>query len=142
MGRDLNSVFVVGRLIRDAEFKVTPTGKELLKCTIANNSAYSDDANFFEVAIWGKAAAALKDYLFKWKQIAIQGRLQYQKWTTAEGQQRSKIEIVAENVQLLGGGQRVDTGEPSRDPVAVPVDAEAAAKKVDSLNPLKDEIPF
>jgi len=141
MARDLNSVFVVGRLTADAEFRVTPTGKELLKCRIANNSAYSDDANFFEVAIWGKTAVALKDYMLKGKQIAIQGRLQQQRWTNAEGQQRSKVEIVAENVQLLGGNKPQDNA-PSQEAVKpTKEEMDTAAAKLND-GPDNDSIPF
>ncbi len=117
MAKDLNCTFIVGRIANDPEFKITPNGKELLKFRIANNPQFSDDANFFDVSVWGKTAAAIKDYMAKGKQVAVQGRLQQQRWTNAEGQQRSKVEIVAENVQLLGGN-KTQENTPSQEAVS------------------------
>ena len=140
MGRDLNSVLIVGRICSDPEFKVTPNGKELLKFRLANNSAYSDDANFFDVTIWGKTAAALKEYLLKGKQIATQGRLQQKRWETKDGQKRSQVGIVAENVQLLGGNKPQDNA-PSQEAVAPTPDAiDTATKKLKDID--TDGIPF
>jgi single-strand DNA-binding protein len=107
MARDLNSVFIIGRLSQDPEFKMTSNGKELLKFSVANNRSFgqnegNNDANFFNVLAWGKLATVMKEFLTKGKQIAIQGRLQQNRWEQ-DGQNRSRVEIVAENIQLLGG---------------------------------------
>lgn len=132
---------MIGRLVTDPEFKVTPTGKELLKFRIANNPPYSDDANFFDVSVWGKTAVAIKDYMVKGKQVAIQGRLQQQRWTTKEGEKRSRIEIVADNVQFLGGN-KVQDNAPSQEAVKpTKEEMDAATAKLNG-GPENDEIPF
>jgi single-strand DNA-binding protein len=142
MARDLNSVFVVGRLTGNPEFKMTASGKELLKCRIANNrSKEPNDANFFDLALWGKTAAALKDYLVKGKQIAVTGRLQYDSWES-DGKRNSRVVIVGENVQLLGGGEPYGTkasGEGYATPAGNP--DPGVAPEVER-HPDNDDIPF
>jgi single-strand DNA-binding protein len=104
MSRDMNSVVIVGRLTRDPEFKTTQSGKELLKFSIANNrkSGERDETSYFDVSLWGKFAAVMKDYLERGKQVIVQGRLVQNRWEQ-DGQTRSKVEIVADNLQLIGG---------------------------------------
>lgn len=141
MAKDLNCTFVIGRIASDPEFKVTQNGKELLKFRIANNPPYSDDANFFDVSVWGKTASAIKDYMVKGKQIAIQGHLQQQRWTAADGQHRSRVEIVADSVQFLGSNKAKDN-EHSVDPVnPTKEEIDTAAAKLD-VGPDNSEIPF
>lgn len=104
---DINNVVLVGRLARDAELKHTQGGMALGKFTLAINrrrkqgDQWIDEANFFNITVWGKTAEALHPYLIKGKQVGISGELRQNTWEQ-DGQKRSKIEIVANNVQLLG----------------------------------------
>lgn len=108
MSEDINSVVVVGRLTRDAEMKYTSGGTAICKFSVANNKTvkkgdqWSEEANFFDVVLWGKRGEAIAKYLGKGKQVAISGELDQQRWEK-DGQKRSRIEIKAHNVQLLGG---------------------------------------
>lgn len=117
---DVNTVVIVGRLTRDLnpsdarEFAYTPSGIAKVTVSIAvntrqkNGEQWIDVANYFDVTIWGKSAENLKPYLTKGKQIAVEGSLRQDRWTDKEtGQTRSKIYIVANNVQLLGSGSGV-----------------------------------
>ena len=108
---DLNHWTGIGRLTREAEIKYTADGTAVVNFAIAVNRRKGKDGtettDFFDVTLWGKQGEGLKQYLVKGKQIAIEGRLQQDRWTDQQGQPRSKISIVAENVQLLGG-TRVD----------------------------------
>lgn len=61
-----------------------------------------DEANFFDIVLWGKSGESLNQYLVKGKQVAVEGELHQNRWEQ-DGQPRSKIEIMANNVQLLGG---------------------------------------
>lgn len=105
---DINNVVLVGRLTRDAELKYTNSGLAICNMSIAINrrrkseDQWIEEANFFNIILWGKRAEALTQYLVKGKQIAIQGELKQNRWEQ-EGQPRSKVEVVANNIQLLGG---------------------------------------
>ena len=106
---DLNRVTIIGRLTRDAELKSTGSGISVSKFSIAvnrrtkNGDEWKDEASFFDVTLFGKQAESLDQYLLKGKQVAIDGELRQERWTDNQtGQQRSKVVIVADNVQLLG----------------------------------------
>jgi single-strand DNA-binding protein len=105
---DLNSVVLIGRLTRDAELKYTAGGTAVCKFAVAvnrrrkANDRWEDEANFFDVALWGKQGEVLNQYLFKGKQVGIDGELRQERWEK-DGQTRSRVEIVANSVQLLGG---------------------------------------
>ena len=107
---DINQVVLIGRLTRDAELKYTNNGTPVSRISIAvnqrrkTNDQWVDEANFFNIVIWGKTAESLNPYLQKGKQIAVTGQLRQNRWEQ-DGQQRSRVEIVASNIQLLGGAR-------------------------------------
>ncbi|MDR1256277.1 MAG: single-stranded DNA-binding protein [Spirochaetaceae bacterium] len=106
---DLNHVSLIGRLTRDAEYKVLPSGQAVCNFSIAVNrrrksgDSWEDEANYFDIVLWGKQADSLNRYLVKGKQIGVDGELRQDRWQQ-EGQNRSKVVVSATNVQLLGGG--------------------------------------
>ena len=104
---DINSLIIVGRLTRDEELTYTTGGTAVGKFAIASNRLKDKQGNvpvdYFDVVIFGKQAEGLKAYLVKGKQVAIQGRLQQDRWTDKEGKNQSRISIVADNIQLIGG---------------------------------------
>jgi len=108
MANDINQVTLVGRLTRDAELKYTGGGTAVCKFSIAlnrsrkNGDQWQEEAHFFDIVLWGRQGEAIQQYLTKGKQIAVQGELRQNRWEK-DGQQRSKVEITAQNVQLLGG---------------------------------------
>ena len=104
---DLNNYSVIGRMTRDLDeraFAYTPNGKARLNISIAVNDGYGDNqyTSYFDVVVWGKTAENIKPYLGKGKQICINGRLRQDRWES-NGQKNSRVVIVAETVQLLGG---------------------------------------
>jgi single-strand DNA-binding protein len=107
---DVNRVVIIGRLTRDAELKYTQAGFAISNFSIAvnrrrkNGEQWVEEANYFDINLFGKQAESLKPYLVKGKQIAVEGELKQDRWEQ-EGQPRSKVVISANNVQLLGGGQ-------------------------------------
>lgn len=109
MAADINSVVMVGRLTRDAELRYSQAGTAIVKFSLAQThrrktgDTWSDEAHFFDVAMMGKAAESVHRYLTKGKQVAIQGELRQNRWEQ-DGQPRSKVEIFAFSLQLLGGG--------------------------------------
>ena len=110
---DLNSVIEIGRLTRDIserEFGYTAGGTARLNLSIAvnrsekRNGAWQDKVSYFDVTVWGKTAENIKPYLHKGKQIAVDGYLDQQRWEK-DGVKYSKVVIIADSVQLLGGNQ-------------------------------------
>jgi single-strand DNA-binding protein len=105
---DLNHVVLIGRLTRDAELKYTANGQAVCKFSIAvnrrkkNGDQWVDEPNFFDVVLWGRQGETLNQYLVKGKLVGVDGELRQDRWEQ-DGQNRSKVEIIAANLQLLGG---------------------------------------
>ena len=100
---DLNNLTLIGRLTRDIDVRYTTSGTCVGRFAVACNRMKKDEVDYFDVAIFGKMAENLKSYLVKGKQIAIDGRLQQDRWTGQDGTAHSKVSIVANNIQLIGG---------------------------------------
>ena len=138
---DINHVVLVGRLTRNAELKYTTSGGAVSKFGLAINQRrkkddqWVDEAHFFDVVVWGKTAEALNQYLVKGKQVGIEGQLRQNRWEQ-DGQPRSKVEIVAQNVQLLGSRGGSQSGEESGPP---PKDFPDGQPGGDNFH---DDIPF
>ena len=110
---DTNHVVLVGRLTKDLgtderSFGYVANGQARANISIAvnrskkNGDQWIDEVNYFDVTIWGKTAENLKPYLTKGKQIIIDGYLKQDRWEK-DGQKFSKVTVVANNVQLIGG---------------------------------------
>ena len=110
---DLNHVVLIGRLTQDLgsderSFGYVGNGQARANVSIAvnrskkNGDQWIEEVNYFNVTIWGKTAENLKPYLTKGKQICVEGHLKQDRWEK-DGQKQSRITIVADNVQLLGG---------------------------------------
>ncbi|MHB8896616.1 MAG: single-stranded DNA-binding protein [Candidatus Geothermincolia bacterium] len=116
----LNRVILLGNLTRDPELKFTPAGKPVARLGMAvNRQPYTNDAgeriegvDFFNIVVFGRQAETAHQYLKKGSGVAIDGRLQYRSWQTDDGQKRSMVEVVAQNVQFMprGGEQAGSTG--------------------------------
>ena len=108
MANDINHVTIVGRLTRDAEISYLPSGAAVAKISIAvnrsrkNGDQWVEEVSYFDSAIFGKTAENLRQYLSKGKQIGLEGHLKQDRWEK-DGQKFSRISIIADNVQLLGG---------------------------------------
>ena len=118
---DINHVMLIGRLTRDIgtderSFAYLQNGQARANVSIAvnrsrkNGDQWVDEANYFDITIWGKTAENLKPYLLKGKQIAVDGHLKQDRWEK-DGQKFSKVTVVADNVQLLGGRSENDSGQ-------------------------------
>lgn len=143
MANDINHVVLVGRLTRDSELKYTNTGTAIGKFSIAVNrrkrsgDQWTDEVSYFDIVLWGKTAEALNQYLQKGKQVAVSGELRQNRWEQ-DGQNRSKVEIIANNLQLLGGmGGRNDS------PESRPSDQDTPPSDTGSYSDdFEDDIPF
>lgn len=117
---DTNKVIEIGRLTRGADISYTSGGTCCAKFSIAVNEGkkdvagkWTDYANFFDVVLWGKTAEILNPYLTKGRQVAIEGRLRQDRWEK-DGQKFSRINIVADSVQLLGGKNDGNGSQPAQ----------------------------
>lgn len=101
----VNSVVLIGRLVRDPELRTTQAGKQVANFSIAVNRRFkgSDgvEVDFFNINAWGNSAEFVANYLGKGRLVAVEGRLQSRKYTTQDGAQREVVEVIAENVQGL-----------------------------------------
>lgn len=112
---DYNSVVVVGRLTKDIDIRYMQSGSAVGNMSVAVNrrvkkgDTWETEADFFDVTLYGKIAEGLKDYLTKGKQILVGGTLRQERWEK-DGQKFSKVKIVADTVQLLGGKSDNNSG--------------------------------
>ncbi len=110
MAADINVVVLVGRLTRDCEVKSTPQGTSVCRFSIAVNrrkrtgDKWEDEVSYIDIVVWGKSAESLSSYLTKGRQVSIQGELRQNRWEQ-NGQTHSRIEVVANSVQLLASSQ-------------------------------------
>lgn len=104
-----NEVLLMGNLTREPELRSTSNGTSLCKFGLAVNRKYKagdewkEDVCFVDITVWGKQGENCATYLDKGRPVFISGRLQLNQWETDDGQKRSKLEVVANNVQFLGG---------------------------------------
>jgi len=117
MPYDTNNTTIVGRLTRDPEPGVTGNQKQYCRFSIANNQGKDDDpnsVNFFDITAWQKTSEVCAQYLKKGSQVCITGRLAQSRFTDKNGQNRSKVEIIANNVQFIGGKNDSQPRQPSQ----------------------------
>jgi len=137
MSGSFNKFIGLGNLTRDPELRYTPSGSPVCNFDLALNRSYTtqggqkkDEVCFMTVVVWGKQAESCGQYLAKGRQALVEGHLQQRSWETPEGQKRTKVEIVAERVQFVGGNGH--KGQPA--PEAEEAGGQAA--------PAEDEVPF
>jgi single-strand DNA-binding protein len=125
----INRVVLTGNLTRDAELKQTPGGMAIVKIRLAVNDRrknastgqWEDSPNYIDVTMFGSRGEAVSRFLTKGKQIAVEGKLRWREWESQAGEKRSAIEVVADDIELLGG--RGDAPASTRTVSSAPADA-------------------
>jgi single-strand DNA-binding protein len=105
----INRVVISGNLTRDPELRQTPGGMAILKMGIAVNDRrknaqsgeWEDVPNFFDVTMFGSRGESLSRFLNKGSKIAVEGKLRWRQWETPEGDKRSAVEIIADDVEFM-----------------------------------------
>lgn len=126
MARSFNQVILMGNLTRDPELRTTPNGTNVCSFSLALNRSYkSADGNwteatdYIDVVAWGPLGERVAQYLTKGRPALVNGRLQSRSWEQ-DGNKRSKVEVVAQDVTFLGGpggsGASSDAGGSSAAP--------------------------
>lgn len=120
MARSVNQVTLMGNLTRDPELRQTPTGQSVCSFSLALNRAYKDQSgewqeatDFIDCVAWGPLGERVSQYLSKGRRALVQGRLQSRSWEQ-EGQKRSKVEVLANDVTFLDGRGEGDGGQGSQ----------------------------
>lgn len=105
MAKSINQVIIMGRLTRDPEQRTTPSGKTVVRFSVAVDRQGNDDtADFFDVTAWEKLGELVVQYLGKGRRVLVQGRLRQDSWDDKEtGKKRSRVEVVATDVTFLDG---------------------------------------
>ena len=109
MARSFNQVILMGNLTRDPELRQTPNGQNVCSFSLALNRSYKDKSgewqeatDYVDVVAWGPLGERVSQYLTKGRPCLVNGRLQSRSWEQ-EGQKRSKVEVIAQDVTFLGG---------------------------------------
>ena len=119
----LNRVVLIGRLTQDPELRALPSGQSVCNLRIACNGArrdpdggYQERPQFFDVTAFGTQGENVSRYMRKGSRVAIDGRLEWREWETADQQRRQAVNIVAESVQFLDRPSSGEAGEQSGGP--------------------------
>jgi len=108
---NLNKVMLIGNCTREPEVKFIPSGKAVCQFGLAINHSYKTEAGekreevtFVDIEAWGRLAEIIGEYVKKGKPVFIEGRLKLETWDDKQsGTKRSKMKVVADQMQLLGG---------------------------------------
>jgi single-strand DNA-binding protein len=124
----INKVIIIGRLGNDPEVRYTPSGAAVTKFSVATSEEWKDKnsgekkerTEWHRITAWGKLGEICGEYLAKGRQVYVEGRLQTSSYDDKEGVKRYSTEIVASDVQFLGGrepgsGRPTSGGAPPRD---------------------------
>ena len=150
---DLNHVVLIGRLTQDLgsderSFGYVGNGQARANVSIAVNRSkkkcdeWIEEVSYFNITIWGKTAENLKPYLTKGKQICVEGHLHQDRWEH-EGKKESRVTIIADQVQLLGGKSENAGNTENGAPRFVPADNSASATPAENNSgDFPEDIPF
>jgi single-strand DNA-binding protein len=107
-----NRVILAGNLTRDPELRFTNDGVPVCSFGLAVNRVRSrnEEVDFFDISAWRELGETIANYKKKGDPILVEGRLQYRTWEAQDGSKRSKVDVVADNVQFLGGRADADGG--------------------------------
>lgn len=105
----INRVCITGNLTRDPEMRATPGGTQIMQFGVAVNDRrknqqtgqWEDKPNFVDVVVFGNRAQALSARLSKGQKVAVSGRLSWSSWQARDGSKRSKLEVVADDVEFM-----------------------------------------
>jgi single-strand DNA-binding protein len=162
----VNKVILIGNCGRDPEIRYLPSGQAVANISIATTSRRKDrtsgetveDTQWHRVTFYDRLAEIAGEYVKKGRPIYIEGRLKYGKYTDQAGVEKNTVDIIATEMQLLGGregmgapsggGDDDSGGAPARRPAAAPRPAASApagkpaAKPASGFDDMDDDIPF
>jgi single-strand DNA-binding protein len=151
MARGINKVILVGNLGKDPETRYMPSGKAVTNFSIATSESWKDkqtgeqkeQTEWHNIVMYDRLAEIAAEYLRKGSQVYVEGRLRTRKWQDKEGRDRYTTEIIANEMQMLGGRPGGATGTESRsEPRAAAPAERGGAPASPSRDEFDDDIPF
>ncbi|MEO8785034.1 MAG: single-stranded DNA-binding protein [Candidatus Saccharimonadales bacterium] len=156
MARSFNQVILMGNLTRDPEVRQIPSGQSVCSFSLALNRSYkgsdgewTEATDYIDVVAWGPLGERVAQYVTKGRPVLVNGRIQSRSWEQ-DGQKRSKVEVVAQDVTFLGGrgeggesasaGGNTNTEKPSK-PASKAKD-DVVVEDIDDEPINLDDIPF
>lgn len=148
-----NKVMIMGNVTREVEVRYTPKGTAVTDLGIATNrrvkqgEEWVDETTFVDVTLWGRTAELAGQYLTKGRGVFIEGRLQLDTWTDSQtGKQRSKLKVVGEAMQFIGGngpaGSQQSGGSTAARPMPQAPMGASPVSEPDFDESDDDDIPF
>jgi single-strand DNA-binding protein len=155
---NFNKVYLMGNLTRDPEMRVTPKGTAICQFGLAISRSWKDESGqtreetaFVDIEAWGKQGEVISKYCVKGRPLFVEGRLKFDQWEDkTSGQKRSKLKVVLENFQFIGGrgdgapgggapsaGGDAPEAAPGESPARAPAKGPAAAKDT-----VDEDVPF
>lgn len=155
MAKGFNKVTLLGNITRDPELRTTPGGQNVASFSLAVNRTWrnangeqQEAVDYIDCNAWGKAGEIIAQYMQKGRPILVSGRLQQRSWEQ-DGQKRSKVEVVVEDFNFIGGGDSSGGASQGHSNNAPSQQRPAAQKKEDvAIEDIDDEpvdlsdIPF
>ncbi len=140
----INKVILIGRLGQDPEVRYTPDGTAVANFSIATSEEWKDKnsgekrerTEWHRIVAWRRLGEICGEYLSKGRQVYIEGRIQTRSWEDKDGNKRYTTEIVASDVQFLGGRDTATTAGP---PAGAP---DGGGPGLSAQGPQDDDIPF
>lgn len=137
-----SKVMLMGHLTRDPELRYTTNGTPVCDIGLAVN--HKDEASFFDVTFWDDRAETVQEYFQKGDAIFVEGRLVQDRWTTRDGQNRSKVKVVAYSFEFIGGkgeqGRKGGSSAQSSNTSASEQEGDVALEEAEDVD--MDSIPF
>lgn len=145
MSLGFSKTILLGNLTRDPDLRKTASGLAVAKFGLAINRSYTtkdgerrDEVTFVDIDAFGKQAEVIAKYLSKGSPLMVEGRLKLDQWEDDSGQKRSKLGVVLETFQFVGGGNREGPSEPSSAPRGSA--APSGSKDDDAFE--EEDVPF
>lgn len=143
----VNKAIIMGNCGRDPEVRYAPSGMAVCNLSIATSSKrkdkgsgeYVEETQWHRVTFYDKLAEIVGQYVKKGKPLYVEGRIVYRKYTDKDGIEKTSTEIVANEMQLLGGN---DGGERQAAPATPPAANKPASKPSSGFDDMDDDIPF
>ena len=149
MARGFSKAIIVGNITRDPELRSTPSGAQVCGFSVAVNRTYKDNSganqetvSFIDCSAWGRAGEIIAQYAKKGSGILVSGRLEQRSWEDKEGQKRSRVEIVVEDFNFVGGNGDGGNSGGSRGGSSAAAAADVAPDDISDEPIDLSEIPF
>ena len=151
---NFNKVYLMGNLTRDPEMRVTPKGTAICQFGLAVSRSWKDEsgqtreeATFVDIEAWGKPGEIISKYCTKGRPLFVEGRLKFDQWEDkTSGQKRSKLKVVLENFQFIGGrgdGAQAAVGDAEATPGEAPPAARTPARPpAPPKDTVDEDVPF